>query len=294
MEIVICAIARRENLYVEEWVNYHLSMGFSHIYLYDNNRDGEERISDVLADTDRVTIIPYHDVENWPQMQAYEDCWRRFIFDWCLFIDVDEFFTFGQKWNGAHDVVSFIETKAKAEVILLNWMTYGDNGKLEYEAQPVIKRFPTPLPLSFSASNMFGKQPINGLVKSFVKHTADYQPAGPHVGQGSFSCCNADGEFIENKAWQQNQTYGTAYIRHYITKSLSEYLSGKISRGLADRESGSKYHISNYFIYNKPTLRKLLVFYKAKNNGYKKEIITLKWWIKQYVKHYIITPLFVR
>ena len=47
--IVICTIARKENLYIKEWVDYHLSIGFTHIYIFDNNREGEERVSEIIG-----------------------------------------------------------------------------------------------------------------------------------------------------------------------------------------------------------------------------------------------------
>ena len=37
MQCVICSIAKNENAYLYEWALYHLQLGFSHIYIYDNN-----------------------------------------------------------------------------------------------------------------------------------------------------------------------------------------------------------------------------------------------------------------
>lgn len=297
-EIVICAIARCENLYIKEWVDYHLGMGFTHIYIYDNNRQGEERLTDVLS-TDNsydnsVTIIPFHDVVDWPQMIAYEEFWEKFKFDYVLYIDIDEFFTFGPKWGGPKNVAAFVEFfSQKADAVLLNWMIYGDNGEIQYAPNNVIDRFPSPLPLTFSRDNMWGKQPMNGHVKTMVKHTADFTIAGPHVGRGDYVCCNADGDIVENKPWTSNPVYSNVYIRHYITKSIREFIDMKAGRGLGDRKDGTTYAFSEFFAFNKPTIRKIIIFRKAcKQRGIKGK--PLKWWIKLYVKHWIITPLFVR
>jgi len=298
MEIVICAIARLENLYVKEWVDYHLSMGFTHIYLYDNNRAGEERLAEVLNPEinypNKVTIFPYHDVVNWPQMQAYGDFWNRISFDWAFFIDVDEFFTFGPKWKGSNNVAEFVNLYSdKAEAILINWMTYGDNEEIFYKPEGVISRFPKPLPLKFSLTNSFGKQPVNGHVKTMVKHTADFHLFGPHVGQGDYVCCNAEGAIVENKSWNPQQSYSIAYLRHYTTKTVSEFIESKSKRGLADRKPGVRYSLDTFFLYNKPTFKKIRIYEKArKQEGLEGK--PLLWWIKQYIKHWIITPLFVR
>lgn len=37
MKSAICSIARNENEYLDEWVTYHLNLGFDHIFIYDNN-----------------------------------------------------------------------------------------------------------------------------------------------------------------------------------------------------------------------------------------------------------------
>lgn len=299
MEIVICAIARLENRYIKEWIDYHLDLGFSHIYLYDNNRVGEEQISDIIEKDSsrykgRLTLIPYHDVENWPQMQAYGDCWEHRNFDWVLFIDIDEFFTFGTDWKGERNIHAFVNKYEKnTDAILLNWMCFGDNGHLQYENKPVTVRFPKPLPLNFSLTNIWGKQPENGHVKTLIHHTADFHLLGPHVGKGNYSCCNADGKVVENTSWQPHQTYSNAYIRHYVTKSISEYLDSKTKRSLADRSPGVFHDISSFFKYNKPTIWKIYLYKKTckERNVAPQSFI---WWIKQWIKQWIITPLFVK
>ena len=48
--IALVAIGRRENQYAREWVQHHLAQGFDHIYIYDNNHDGEDRFDTVLGD----------------------------------------------------------------------------------------------------------------------------------------------------------------------------------------------------------------------------------------------------
>ena len=60
MRVSLCAIAKCENLYIKEWVDYHLKLDFDHIYIYDNNEVDGERISDVIKD-ERVTIIKLTD-----------------------------------------------------------------------------------------------------------------------------------------------------------------------------------------------------------------------------------------
>ena len=37
MKIALVCIAKNEDDYIEEWVNYHLKLGFSKIFIYENN-----------------------------------------------------------------------------------------------------------------------------------------------------------------------------------------------------------------------------------------------------------------
>ena len=48
----ICAIAKNEDLYLDEWIQYHLALGFKHIFLYDNH--DEPTLDKIL----RSFIIP--------------------------------------------------------------------------------------------------------------------------------------------------------------------------------------------------------------------------------------------
>ena len=50
MDIALCAIGRRENRYAREFVEHYLALGFDHIFICDNNHDGEERFEDVLQE----------------------------------------------------------------------------------------------------------------------------------------------------------------------------------------------------------------------------------------------------
>ena len=44
----ICAIQKQGLKYVDEWVDYHMGIGFTTIYLYDNSEDFELKDSLVL------------------------------------------------------------------------------------------------------------------------------------------------------------------------------------------------------------------------------------------------------
>lgn len=298
MKVALCAIARFENRYVKEWVDYHLNLGFSHIYLYDNNRENEERISDVIdidlaKYRDIVTIVPFHDVTLCPQLKAYNDCYQKTDCDWIAFFDLDEFFTFNAS-SKFSSVADFVQTvNHQYDAILINWMAFGDNGHCSSGNYSVLSRFTTPLPMHFSVCNILGKQPLNGHVKSIVRTGLNVRMSGPHTACGISQCCNAKGEPIENNAYQPFISHEVAYLRHFITKSIEEFIQTKGRRPAAD-SSFSHYSISSFFWYNKPTIRKLLIYKRYCSEHGLKDERSLLWWIKCWLKMWIITPLCVK
>ena len=86
MKIAIVCIAKDEDHYLREWLDYHNNIGFDDIYVYQNNWSFKEEVPDF------VHLI------DWPgevqQLNAYNDFISKFNkeYDWALFIDVDEFF----------------------------------------------------------------------------------------------------------------------------------------------------------------------------------------------------------
>ena len=65
MKVALVCCGRLENRYAVEFVEHYKKLGFDHIYICDNNHDGEEHFEDVLQpyiDEDFVTIINYRNV----------------------------------------------------------------------------------------------------------------------------------------------------------------------------------------------------------------------------------------
>ena len=263
MRNVICAIAKLENDYIYEWASYHLGIGFSHIYIYDNNEIDGERIQDVFSGSsisDSVTVINVRG-QRGKQLEVYNKCYQDYDFDWCAFIDIDEFITFSQE-SGITSIEQLLLRHADHNAIVLNWLCYGDCGNVEYNIGPVQERFPKPiLPFGFVASQIDGT-PENNHIKTIVKKgldidwEEDHVPfCNPHIPSRLSDIVSASGKVVENRPWQTFDN-SVAYIRHYITKSLEEY-ARKSNRGAADTDSRVRYKISRYFRYNRITLSKL-------------------------------------
>ena len=75
MKVALICCGRLENRYAVEWVEYYKQLGIDHIYIADNNYDGEEHFEDVLQqylDEQFITILNYRNVVK-VQTVAYSE-----------------------------------------------------------------------------------------------------------------------------------------------------------------------------------------------------------------------------
>jgi hypothetical protein len=91
-ELAICAVFREEAPFLDEWISFHVGVGVTHLYLYNNL--STDNFEDVLApwiNSGHVSVV------DWPvpigQISAYRHCVGRVRGEcrWLAFLDVDEF-----------------------------------------------------------------------------------------------------------------------------------------------------------------------------------------------------------
>ena len=145
--VAIIACLKTEELYIREWLDYHISIGVDHFYLCDNNdSDYPIKLIDIVhdyIDKGLVDIFNYNDVHP-IQPICYTEIYYNFgdDYDWYLIIDVDEFLTIPITNN---DLKKFIESFPDyIDNIAFNWRFYGDNGLIEYDGRGCLERFTQP------------------------------------------------------------------------------------------------------------------------------------------------------
>lgn len=294
MKVVICAILRTENRYLEEWLDYHLSLGFDHVYLCDNAESGEEIAEEVVENKvqyqDKVTIFHYYN-KHGQQTKAYTECYkeRNLDFDWMAFIDIDEFISFPD--NSEHKTIKEYLSTMKADVILLNWMVYGDNNYLRDDGRGVLERFVKPMPYSYSPFSIFGKAPTNRHVKQILHSGLDVENVCPHVPvlKGNFKVVNADGEPVENQAIQKDYTFKTCYVKHFVTKSLGEYVNTKVKRGRRVDGLPGSYSLEDFFLYNIMTIKNAVQYLNLCREYNQKPVFSSRWWMRNIARSCLYT-----
>ena len=222
MKIVLVCIAKDEDDYLQEWLDWHFSLGFDEAFVYENNWR-----SSVCKDCKRVHFIPFDGPVK--QLEAYQHFMNVFSkdFDWAAFIDVDEFIMPRQdvclrKWLVAKDPWPSVG---------LNWRLFGDSflsGKPQ-STKSVLQRF------------HFGAKTLNKHVKQIVNlewfrllcapmphfltpHCTSIASVSASKKQHIFS-----GPFQEQDLGQDHDFE----LWHFVTKTYEE-LEKKIARGRAD------------------------------------------------------------
>lgn len=229
MNNVVCVIARSENTYINEWCHYHLDLGFSHIYLYDNNDPTDLYIGDFIDKEilDKITIINVQgQYGHRAQTDWYIDFYDKYknTFDWCAFFDVDEFLFLNGECN--NDINKFLaqEKFKDFEQIMIKWKMFGDDGYIERDMSiPVHKFFKIDNYKRDLANSFLGKVIVRGGLEK-LKFISCH-------GDGDFISCLPSGKPYKSIRFILNYQDEVVYLNHYRTKTLKEWLETKFIRG---------------------------------------------------------------
>ncbi|KAG1679436.1 hypothetical protein FOA52_007728 [Chlamydomonas sp. UWO 241] len=239
----ICAVARDENNYILEWVEYHKCLGIGKIYLYDHG--SAEPMSNQITehiDSGFVHYIPFRGehtklgkddgyADNLTkfsrtiQGKVYKDCLdnyatrHRFI----GFIDPDEFLVL-------HDqsITSVDELLKRYEPyggVSFYWVLFGSGGHRLHATDWVTRAYTK---CTRHTSN------YNTQFKSFLNTALQPTMYSPH--RAMFGAeTNTSYLVDENEARipsgrNKNSTHGIAAVYHYVTKSKQDF-EKKMQRG---------------------------------------------------------------
>lgn len=264
MDVHCCLILKDEERYLDEWLYYYNNLGFDHFMIFDDN-DKDNPIStkylEKLKQENKVSINRTYDI-IYPQIKVYKEYYEIGNFNWCLFVDIDEFLDL-KEYTDIHEFLNdFLNKHKEAEEIIFPWLSYGDNGLYKEINLPVLERFKDPCKFQGSKvnSNLIEgkcliKKGINGIINSnphnFYKDSKD---------EVIFYLSN--GEKIENVSlyirapFTKNYT-NAPYLKHFRTKSTEEFMKRCI-RGNADSEM--KRNINEYWMYNEKTPERIKWF----------------------------------
>jgi hypothetical protein len=222
MKVALVCIAKNEDNYITEWVNYHKKIGFDSIFIYENNWS-------CSIEDPNVTKIRFDGKPK--QRESYNHFYENSNdFDWVAFFDVDEFLVLKKH----KDVKDFLKDYEDYLSVGINWVLFGDNGINHVgDDYNVIKRF---------TKRQIGVDPH---IKSIVNLNRCRAKMGVHSPQ----CKWVDPDKILNEGpYNKNGNDNIAQINHYFCKTKDEFIN-KIERGRSD--NGKFRDISDFDPHNK-------------------------------------------
>ena len=235
---LVC-IAKNEDHYIQEWLDYHLNIGFSDIFVYCN--DWEMSSGDT-----RVHLIQLPGKQQ--QLNAYNNFIRTYgdKFDWALFIDVDEFLNI-KKFNDVSDMFDYYNDYL---AVGFNWRMFGDSGKSFDGNYNVLNRFTW----CHSGLNQHIKTAVN--LKRFrtlnLKMPTFVNPHSIDYGFYDRVTINASKTNFICGAWHTSNDLSAPCIHHYFTKTLDEW-NFRRGYGRADTDPNSnmfKRTINEFYEHN--------------------------------------------
>lgn len=267
MKTAIFTVIKNEHLYIEEWIEYHLNLGITHIFIFEDiDSETHKPITDKYPD---VTLGPIIDVvdpkkkeETILAKEKGGSVQRRYImdgllyiaslqeYDWCFALDSDEYLTLTDSGDSINNVLEQFENY---DAVILQWRNYGANGLVhmpDYSQKGVVDTYIKPCDATTDRGIDMTKVCYN--MRTFTKRhfLTSHQPSNV------CKWCRTD--FSESRS---NPVYDKIYIRHYITKSWEEYNNKLCVRGMFH-----KWHrkIEDFFTLN-PDIKEVKNIYKEKH-----------------------------
>lgn len=153
--VALCAMVKNENLYLDEWVDFHIALGFSPIIIYDNSDDFDLKYGvhsddglrswyDTRADVQhhlRLIHFPtLHTYQDGPHKASQEQCIRKDAANstFVSLFDADEFLVLKTFDN----VIDFADHHCPENCgqLSIGWRIMGISGEKEYAPVPLTKR----------------------------------------------------------------------------------------------------------------------------------------------------------
>lgn len=233
----VLAAARNEGPYLLDWISYHLSIGFEHIFLYTNeNDDGSDTLLDQLAAHGVITLVRNdRSPAIGPQLKAYIHASTMLPqildFRWAAVLDMDEYLAFDTRiFDSIGDFIAVQESQS-VDAIALCWVVFAALPEDRWSDASTLTR----------CTLRLGE--VQALVKSLIR-PGKFWYAHPHFPtpalDATFDYRAADGRIhyhpyrdTHDPAVSLSPSAEQAWVNHYMLRTAEEAL-WKRARGCGD------------------------------------------------------------
>lgn len=241
MKLALCCIAKMENDYMRDFLSYYLKIGIDKVFIYDNNDPNYETLTDRIKDFINDGFAEIIDIRGGVNLQmiAYNDCWikHRNEFDYIMFFDCDEYLFLKQDTN-IKDYLSRDVFK-NYNLIHINWVMMNDGDLLKSNGLPLMERcYPSLKSMQLDKNNFSVNFHIKSIIKCHNDKVGTLMWGNPHTPINSnMTCCDDSGYHCASQSPFLYKTINNlAYIKHFHTKTIDEWIKNKIPKGFADHQ----------------------------------------------------------
>jgi len=249
-KVMLCSIMKNEELYVDEWLEYHRYLGFEHAHLFDNADNASTYLASLPTKYNKFVKVT-HFPGLGKQVSAYQACVKEGAKSnvWAAFIDIDEFIVLQEH----SDIKTFLQDVApEGGSVVLNWSTMGSNGSMNQDPTPVVERFT----LTSIAPNQHVK------TIAYLPHVLRPNIHNTYLKPG-FPAVDQHGRSVDpNSPFHPGNDREIAHINHYYTKSWEEFKL-KRHRGFASNFKKNKVFEDD----SEETMSRISADYVRSNNG---------------------------
>ena len=215
MKVVIVAIAKMEEDYIEEWVKYHLHIGFDEIFLYDNeDKPFYEEFLKKYSDKLKVIHLPGNNYSKGVQYVALDDFIEKHMLNnnitHVAHIDIDEFIVLKKHSNIKEFIGEYI--KGDCAGIGMNWRLFGDSGHATQTENSVLNRF--------TKTQIIGNEHIKTIFD--IKYFKRFYQCHSIETTAGYTIQSTDGNIIKG-AFNKNPNLDIIQLNHYKCKTFEEF-----------------------------------------------------------------------
>jgi Glycosyl transferase family 2 len=210
---IISANVRDDNDYLDEWIGYHLSIGFEHIVIYDH-------LSRVPVDPkwNKVTVYRLERESLFKPEFIHNHTLHKHKSFWMAHIDVDEFIVLE-----SNNINDFMQKYEQCGALGIPWSMFGSSGH-------------TNKPKGLVKDNYLYRKPDENpeWIKSIINTQFCTVINDPHHGIYTVPAVNED--FVPIEGPRAISSRKSIRLNHYFTRSLEEY-KRKIERGTGNPQT---------------------------------------------------------
>ncbi len=222
--VALVCIAKLEDNYIQEWINYYLKLGVDDIFIYANdwhytNNAEKIHIIDYPGDAQQVNAYNHFIINNYLN------------YEYVMFFDVDEFLTLLYH-NSIQDFIADFDNN---NGISVNWHLFGSN---EFHMKD-----------SFSCLKNFIRRSyyVHSLIKAILRLNKDNYMISPHHSNVPIMDTNKN-YFCSHI--NPNGPTNVAYLNHYHYKTREEWIINRTKKGRADVPRNHPEHFRNLAEWN--------------------------------------------